>query len=287
MKLFVKNLTHVDFSYYDAHRGLIGESWHTDVILEEKLNNEGMACDFSIIKKIIQEWLDAHLDHTLAIPTNHPLVSLTKYDERTHIKFNGLNGHKFDCVAPHEAFALLPLDAITPTTVSRWVESQIAELLPAEFSSVSIHFYPEKADGVQYHYTHGLKMHDGNCQRIAHGHRSTIEIYKNGIRSSEREVDWASRWKDIYLGTKEDVIDVEEMDGHRFTQFSYVSNQGQFDLSINEKFVYLIDSDTTVERIADHIASVLAEENPGCEIEVHAFEGIGKGAIANKKMTEK
>ncbi|WP_191603292.1 6-carboxytetrahydropterin synthase [Marinomonas algicola] len=285
MKLFVKNLTHVDFSYYDAIRGVVGESWHTDVILEGKLNDEGMVCDFSIVKKMIKKWLDDHIDHTLAIPADHPLVSFKEYDERTHFKFKGEHGHKFDCVAPHQAFCLLPFESITPSNTAKWVESQIVALLPADLSGLTVRFYPEKNEGAQYHYTHGLKKHDGNCQRIAHGHRSTIEIYKNGIRSNELEADWASRWKDIYLGTTEDVIDVEEMDGYRFTQFSYVSNQGQFDLSINEKAVYLIETDTTVELLADHIATVLAKENRGQEIEVHAFEGIGKGAIVSKTTT--
>ncbi len=282
MKLFVKNLTHVDLSYFDAERGVVGESWHTDIVLEGKLNDESMICDFSIVKKMIKKWLDDHIDHCLAIPTEHPLVSLVKYDERTHFKFAGTNGKQLDCIAPHQAFSLLPLKAITPNDAATWVESQILELLPAELSSVSIKFYPEKIDGAAYHYTHGLKKHDGNCQRIAHGHRSTIEIYKDGTRSLELEKDWALLWQDIYLGTTEDVIDVEEIDGHRFTQFSYVSNQGQFDLSINENVVYLIDSDTTVELLAEHIATVLAEEHTGHQIEVHAFEGIGKGAIASK-----
>ncbi|MFT2112558.1 6-carboxytetrahydropterin synthase [Marinomonas sp. 2405UD68-3] len=282
MKLFVKNLTHVDLSYFDADRGVVGESWHTDIILDGKLNDEGMVCDFSIVKQIIKKWLDDNIDHCLTIPVEHPLVTLMKYDERTHFKFAGLQGKQFDCIAPHHAFSLLPLEKITPQGAATWVESQILELLPAELSDVSIKFYPEKIDGASYHYTHGLKKHDGNCQRIAHGHRSTIEIYKDGVRSLELENNWASRWTDIYLGTTEDVIDVEEIDGHRFTQFSYVSNQGQFDLSINENVVYLINSDTTVELIAEHVATVLSEENAGHQIEVHAFEGIGKGAIATK-----
>lgn len=284
MKLFVKNLTHVDFSYFDADRGVLGESWHTDVVLEGKLNDESMICDFSIVKKLIKKWLDDNLDHTLAIPTEHPLVNCIQHPERTHFQFKGQQGNVFDCVAPHQAFAMLPMTQINAEHAARWVEAQIIDLLPAELVSLNIRFYSEAINGAQYQYSHGLKKHAGNCQRIAHGHRSTIEIYKDGKPAADLEADWAQRWHDIYLGTNEDLIDIETMDGHKFCQFSYISQQGQFDLSINQDTVYMLDCDTTVESLADHIATVLAAENPGHAIEVHAFEGIGKGAIANKQV---
>ncbi len=40
----------------------------------------------------------------------------------------------------------------------------------------------------------------------------------------------------------------------------------------------MIDSDTTVELLAVHIADTLKSEHPHSEIVVKAYEGIGKGA---------
>ena len=131
-----------------------------------------------------------------------------------------------------------------------------------------------------YHYSHGLKKHDGNCQRIAHGHRSGIEIFENGRRSRYWEKLWADRWEDIYIGTRSDLEGtyyVEDVPHHRFR---YDAEQGHFELVIPEDHCYLVDTDSTVENLAEHIAEELAREAPGKRFRVRAFEGVGKGAIA-------
>jgi hypothetical protein len=49
--LFADNLTNVDFSYLDAERGLVGKTWLASIVLEDALNEQGMVCDFGIVKK--------------------------------------------------------------------------------------------------------------------------------------------------------------------------------------------------------------------------------------------
>lgn len=44
----------------------------------------------------------------------------------------------------------------------------------------------------------------------------------------------------------------------------------------------MLDSDTTVELIAAHIAEQLKTEFPEDVIRVKAYEGVGKGAIASR-----
>jgi adenine-specific DNA glycosylase len=44
----------------------------------------------------------------------------------------------------------------------------------------------------------------------------------------------------------------------------------------------MLDTDTTVELIAAHIADTLKSEFPEDEIRVKAYEGVGKGAIAKR-----
>ncbi|NLQ16205.1 hypothetical protein HGG82_01035 [Marinomonas sp. M1K-6] len=296
MKLFVKNLTHVDFSYFDAERGLLGESWQTDIVLTGKLNDESMICDFSIVKKQIKKWLDDNIDHMLAIPAEHSGSTLTPLEndrvsfhfDHSHVSSRAAAADKrvFQCDAPTQAICVLPMVKITPEAVAKWVESQILNLLPAELEAVSVHFSPEVITGAQYQYSHGLKKHAGNCQRIAHGHRSTIEIYADGARNAAMEHNWAKRWQDIYLGTQEDLQSETTENGVNYHCFSYTSQQGLFELKIASDQVYMLDCDTTVESLSAHIAEVLVAENPGTHIEAHGFEGIGKGAISEKKAVK-
>ncbi len=63
-------------------------------------------------------------------------------------------------------------------------------------------------------------------------------------------------------------------------QFAYQSAQGQFSLNVPKSTCYMIDTDSTVEWIAEHIANKLAQEYPNQQIRVQAFEGINKGAFA-------
>ena len=286
MKLFVKNLTHVDFSLFDTDRGLLGESWQTDVLLEGNLNDESMVCDFSIVKKLIKKWLDDNIDHCLAIPHLNPSISMkTGSESKNEFEFDKGGVNHFYCSGPKQAFCLLPMDAITPQAVATWCENQIMAILPADLARVRITFTPENIQGAQYQYSHGLKKHDGNCQRIAHGHRSTIDIYKDGVKSETLENNWARRWHDIYIGTEEDLIGIISEGTQRFHHFAYESQQGHFELIINSHQAYMIGTDTTVESLSSHVANVLANENPGHTIEVHAYEGIGKGAISTKAAT--
>jgi len=137
--------------------------------------------------------------------------------------------------------------------------------------------------GPYYHYVHGLKKHLGNCQRIAHGHRSPICIHRNEQRDTALEALWAKLWKDIYVGTEEDVSRRFVDDhGTEYIHFEYEANQGEFALTLPASRVYMMDTDTTVELIAGHIADQLKQEFPEDSVRVKAYEGVGKGGMASR-----
>ena len=135
-------------------------------------------------------------------------------------------------------------------------------------------------DGAYYHYSHGLKKHLGNCQRIAHGHRSRIDIWANGVKSAVLEQRWADEWKDIYIGTRSDLLAKPQYHGAVYYHFAYEAQQGPFEITLPERCCYLMETESTVEFIAHHIAQKTRQENPDSFIRVKAFEGINKGAIA-------
>ncbi len=274
MKLFVENLTHVDFSYLDAQRGLLGESWKVNLILDGSLDDQGMICDFGVVKKRVKQWLDDFVDHCLVVAEDMPELSVSSDKERTELSWNYPAGGQLRCSAPKQAIALVPGSAVTPSGVADWCCQKLLELFPQQVQGVELEFLPEQIDGAYYHYSHGLQKHAGNCQRIAHGHRSRIQLLRNGQRDEALETLWAERFRDIYIGTRDHL-----QSGGETHHYVYDAPQGHFELSLPSRCCYDIDTESTVELIADHLAKQIKAAHPDDQIEVRAFEGIGKGAI--------
>lgn len=278
MLLFVDHLCNVDFSYLDAERGLVGETWLANIELEGALDEQGMVCDFGAVKSLMRRWLDENIDHALLIPAASPALKLKQCEQSDTYTWQ-LSQTKIEGKGPKEAHAILDgVTDITPESVASWCVTQLKKHFPETVSSLRLSFSIESIDGPYYHYSHGLKKHGGNCQRIAHGHRSKIEIWCEGELDLELMAAQASLWKDIYIGTREDLINSEADNNYHF---QYTSQQGEFALSIPKRQCYLIDSESTVEHIAQHILENLQRNNPQSSFRVKAFEGISKGAIAS------
>ena len=275
--LFVKHLTVMDFSYVDAARGILGESWIVDVVLQGDLDHQGMVFDFGHVKKQIKHAIDELYDHRLLVPKGLKQLHSSIDDKGLSIDWLDNQGGHFKHLSPPSGAELLPCDKDSTDSISRLMESKLKQLLPSNVNDIQITLRPEEISGAYYHYSHGLKKHDGNCQRIAHGHRSRIEILINGERDTAIETSWAERWKDIYIGTKEDVCNTNTIEGH--TQFSYDAPQGRFELTLPSRCCYIINTDSTVEYLADHIAKTIKTQNPDADVQVFAYEGVLKGAI--------
>jgi len=280
--LFVDNLTVIDFAYLDASRGLVGESWIVDVVLGGELDDQGMVFDFSNVKRTIKRVIDERVDHRLVIPRAYSGLEWSE-DAPDSFVWHLTDGTHILHRSPDEAVVWLSSDRVVPSAVASLLEHELRAVLPANVTDVDISLREDVIEGAYYHYVHGLKKHLGNCQRIAHGHRSPIRIDRNGHRDRDLENHWAKLWQDIYVGTEEDVTQrwVAE-DGTAYVTFEYEANQGEFALTMPESRVYMLDSDTTVELIAAHIAERLKAEFPEDAIRVKAYEGVGKGAIASR-----
>ena len=278
MQLFVDNLTNVDFSYLDSQRGMLGETWLANIELDGKLDEQGMVCDFGTVKKTLRNWLDDELDHRLAVPIRSDQLRLQENGDQISIEYQYGDGLSLTCSGPRQAFALVEATELTPTSIAKWCISQLTPLFPSSIEQLRLDFSLENILGVHYHYSHGLKKHLGNCQRIAHGHRSTLMIWKDTARDAITEQAWAEKWRDIYIGSLEDITRETESHYH----FGYRSQQGAFELSTPKQQTYIIDTDTTVELLASHIANTLKHAQPNHTWKVRAFEGIGKGAIVER-----
>ncbi len=274
--LFVRGLTVMDFSCLHTERGLLGESWIVDVILHGSLDEQGMVLDFSDVKKQVKRLVDERFDHKLIVPITSDCTHIDGDPEQPTVTFTyGSNGKRIVHSSPPSALCLLDAVAVTRETVARAIEEELMAIMPSNVEKIDIALREESIDGAFYHYSHGLKQHCGNCQRIAHGHRSRIEIYRNGQRDLLLEEQWAARWKDIYIGSRDDLLE----ESRELHHYHYRASQGEYDLVIPAERCYLIDTDSTVENLAAHIAAMLGEQNPDDDIRVDAYEGVGKGAV--------
>jgi hypothetical protein len=75
------------------------------------------------------------------------------------------------------------------------------------------------------------------------------------------------------------LIDEFITDGEEYLHFGYQANHGSFNLELPKQLCYLIETDSTVENLAQHIADRLKLDNPDSEFQVRVFEGVDKGAI--------
>jgi 6-pyruvoyl-tetrahydropterin synthase len=274
-QLFVKRLTVIDFSYLDSALGLVGESWQVDITLHGSLDKQGMVLDFGDVKKTIKQLIDEHFDHKLLIPADYPGLGQQTNKQQLILNFALENGQSIQHSSPADAVAFIPGTIITTDNVTQAIISTLNPLLPNNVDKVELVLSAEQHNDAFYHYSHGLKQHLGNCQRIAHGHRSRIQIERNGQRDTTLEQTWAKHWQDIYIGTREDLAETKDNE----YWFSYQSQQGQFTLKLPQQTCYLIDTESTVENIAQHIADALQKQYPQDSFRVFAFEGIDKGAI--------
>jgi len=278
--LFVDNLTVIDFAYLDPARGLVGESWIADVVLGGELDDQGMVFDFSNVKRTIKRVIDERVDHRLVIPRGYEGLHWNEEQPQT-FRWDLTDGSHITHTSPDEAVVWLSSERLEKPAVAALLEKELKAVLPGNVTTVEINLREDIIEGAYYHYVHGLKKHLGNCQRIAHGHRSPIRIDRNGQRDTELEKRWAKLWEDIYVGTAEDVTRrFVGDDGQHYISFEYEANQGEFALTLPESRVYMLETDTTVELIAAHMADVLKAEFPADEIRVKAYEGVGKGAIS-------
>jgi 6-pyruvoyl-tetrahydropterin synthase len=285
MKLFVRDLTVIDSTYLDTLRGFVGESYLVDVVLDGQLNEESMILDFALVKKQIKTIIDTEVDHKLLVPIDSAKCSITQYAERTLVNFELDDAGMIQLKSPHQAYCLLNSDVVSIKVIETYLEKVILSKLPENVTGLEVTLRPENISTPFYHYTHGLRKHRGNCQRIAHGHRSKIDIFVNGEYSDHWVDTWAKRWTDIYLATESDVIDRSELSFITTKSTApvhcsaYHAAQGYFELLMPASRCEVLENETTVEELAHFICKTIKAEESGKSVTVYAYEGIGKGAV--------
>lgn len=286
MKLFVRDLTVIDASYLHTQRGIVGESYQVDIVLQGTLNEQSMLFDFSSVKKQVKMIVEAELDHKLLVPHAAENCTVKIESQRTQVNFKLADHSMIQLKCPNQTYCFLESEAINLTLLETYLEQVISLRLPENITHLQVKLRNENIDTPYYHYTHGLKKHSGNCQRIAHGHRSKIDIFINDSYNKELVRDWANRWQDIYLVSQDDIVDKSDLSfiviKNDFDKLctAYHASQGYFELLMPAQRVEVLAKPTTVEVLANYICEQVKKRFVKDKVTVYAYEGIGKGAIA-------
>lgn len=184
---------------------------------------------------------------------------------------------------------------VSDESLTTELEKLILKKLPTNITGLKISLRREqKLEEVYFQYTHGLKLHGGNCQRLLHGHRNTLRVFINQKRSRELEDflavnEFASSTHFCYwenVANKEEIqallnseVPRGRLHSNKLVEINYVSAQGEFKAKLPAYQVYLLPVETTVENLSYQFSQILKDKlDPGSQITVWAFEGIGKGA---------
>jgi len=275
LTMFVERAAVIDSAVLCPQRGLFGITWLVDLTLGGAPSEPGMVRDFGRVKPEVKAFVDARYDHVLIVPTKAPNLTLVG-DTNPELAWTDAEGRRYRHRAPRAAYAFVEAERITEDVMAAQLEADLAAWYGAGTTMLGVDVRTEAIDGAFYHYCHGLEHHAGKCQRIAHGHRSRLEIRRDGRRDEALEFAWARRWRDIYLGTRAHLV----RDDGQTRSFAYEAADGAFELDVPAARCEILETETTIEQIARYIAQAIKAGGGSDEVEVRAYEGLEKGGLA-------
>jgi hypothetical protein len=271
-RLFIQELSIVDAAYFDVFYGPLGASWLVDAELTGHRDALGMLYDFRPCKKTIKEIIDTSFDHTLIVPEGM-----------------GREGMDLEYECPPEALSSIPGNSFTKAGLevgmktaieARFREEGRDNIVAVDVTLREVVFPPGKP---WYRYTHGLKFHEGNCQRLWHGHRNSIDIRVNEAPDLELEQHFADLFYNAHIAHQENLVGnqdwrIGERQSHLdWVEVAYEAGQGFFRTRIPGENVVVLPCECTVENIAEFVLEGSRKRRRG-SLEVRVYEGIHKGS---------
>ena len=293
--LFVQDVDRIDCAIFDPAQGIMGHSWHVDVLASGVLDKNGFVYDFSDLKMLVKQALASTVDHSLLIPVMSKQVQFQDSKDgelwklQTRSQLTGEDSYwEYRC--PKGAVFPLRTVCITHAIIERECTRIIRHRLPEEILSVQVTLREEQAEpsSVFFRYTHGITNHKGLCQRPFHGHRSLLEVHIDNKRRPDLEEYAITKilGKSIHIASTSQVVGKSTKNGdndqpQEMVQISFKGKLGKYEAFIPANRIVLVKNRTSVEIISSHIARQLTKKvKEGDVLRVKCFEGIGKGAIA-------
>ena len=267
--LFVENVTVIDYAYLRPDVRIAGDSLILTIEVRGELDQNGFIVDFGKLKPMVKRFVDSELDHRLLLPTRDRELAVEEIGGRVIVRYGNLTYE-----APPVAIAYLDAIAVSHDTISRRIEQLVAPHLPPNVRSMRCHLARDARAEQQasFAYTHGLRHHDGNCQRLLHGHRGVFVVIWDGIRDPELEGWLVRRFDGAHFAAARDVSG---------SAVAYRAAQGDFTALLPANRIVPLHVEPTIENIATFAFEELVREQrlDGRRLMVRAYEGPNKGAM--------
>ena len=287
--MYVDEIDILDCAVFDTKLGVIGSSHSVDVELSGLLDKDGFVFDFSDVKKQIKKDLKETLDHALLVPKQSQSISLDENNGYLSIRFESMERSEktteYHC--PKKAVYLLDATEITTKALEREAEKVFMKNMPSSVTDIRVTLREEQNDDFTFfRYTHGLPGHKGLCQRLLHGHRSSLRVFLNGERRKDIESDICTNWfnNHVHIAEPSQMTtkhwNLFERGNHEeICTLKYQALEGEFALTIPAESVFLVEKATSIESISQGIAKQIKLRHPDAKVKVMVSEGINKGGL--------
>lgn len=291
--LFVRDVGKIDSALFDPSLGIIGQSWFVDVWLTGTLDENGFVFDFSPLKALIRQTLASTLDHALIIPVGSQTVQFSEFGngERWTLKSKPrgeMRESRWEYSSPKGSVFPVHTIALKTTNIEQEFGRILRHRLPPSVHHLAVKLREENIAPTEasFRYTHGIKGHNGLCQRLFHGHRSRLEIYIGEERRPDLEHFVAREifGTNVHIATLDQIKSGNGEVGQRGKTdapitLGYASTLGSFEATLPSNRIFFVEGETSIESMAREVARLIKrEEKPSEKVRAVCYEGIDKGA---------
>ncbi len=284
--LFLNDFTVIDFAFVGEEGGVLGESFFVSAELFGELDEKDFLLDFSAAKKTLKALVDDSFDHKLLVPMGSGKAKVFEGGLEIEDSAKGM-AWRYDC--PRQAFEVFPDKTIDAEVLAYHLSRLSKAVLPANVAEARFTFRsPSHLEReASFRYTHGLRFHEGNCQRLFHGHRNPVEVWLDGRRAPEWEARLAAEWNHAHFVSVPTLKNLRELDlslgerspGHPgMAELGFVSGQGPFSARMPASRLVLVEEEPSIETMAKLAVSRLRKWGLAGAVRVVAYEGLNKGA---------
>jgi 6-pyruvoyl-tetrahydropterin synthase len=232
---------------------------------------------------------ESHLSRTNMSRTNMSKTNMSKTNMST-LEWRDKNNNSFIHIGPDISLYQVDIAHLDPLFLAQHLKTMLLNKWQSpQIQDIDISFREEAQEEAFFQYSHGLRLHEGACQRIAHGHRSKIRVFtKQGYDFRLSQV-LAARINHGYfldsgnLQPKKGKSNISQQDTDEQVTLSYQAPEGFYQLTLPRHRCIIMNTETTVENIAAYLLHHAREHISADICTIQVYEGWLKGAFARLK----